>query len=218
MMRLYVLATCVSLIAAADVSSALGEEPPRTTGVALTILDRNGKTISGDWDAVYWMINATLFDGSKTRITFRDIASIDVLNSKTGDSRVVLRTGEVVEIATARVAPGAGPAGRITTVWPCPFTLRVASDQVGGPARKRTVQAKDIARLVFGPIGNLKRCPRDGRSFDTDYLFCPFDKTPLVWSSRGGKQGSGPTCSSCRAAGRTEWTFCPRCGRRLARE
>ena len=52
---------------------------------------------------------------------------------------------------------------------------------IGYPARYE----KRCNKVVFGQdIGDLKKCPKCKSYFPQDFLFCPYDKSDLIWSSK----------------------------------
>ncbi len=54
-------------------------------------------------------------------------------------------------------------------------------DEINNKVSENMVAFSEVSRIVFGEdIGTAKKCPKDGRIFPSDYIYCPFDKTELI--------------------------------------
>ena len=54
-------------------------------------------------------------------------------------------------------------------------------DEINNRVSENVVAFSEVSRIVFGEdIGTAKKCPKDGRIFPSDYIYCPFDKTELI--------------------------------------
>ena len=54
-------------------------------------------------------------------------------------------------------------------------------DEINNRVSENVVAFSEVSRIVFGEdIGTAKKCPKDGRIFPSDYVYCPFDKTELI--------------------------------------
>ena len=54
-------------------------------------------------------------------------------------------------------------------------------DEINNRVSENVVAFSEVSRIVFGEdIGTAKKCPKDGRIFPSDHVYCPFDKTELI--------------------------------------
>lgn len=54
-------------------------------------------------------------------------------------------------------------------------------DEINNRVSENMVAFSEISRIIFGAdIGTAKKCPKDGRIFPSDYVYCPYDKTELI--------------------------------------
>lgn len=54
-------------------------------------------------------------------------------------------------------------------------------DEINNRVSENMVAFSEISRIVFGEdVGTAKKCPKDGRLFPSDYVYCPYDKTELI--------------------------------------
>ncbi|MBI5182129.1 MAG: hypothetical protein HZA06_04355 [Nitrospirae bacterium] len=54
-------------------------------------------------------------------------------------------------------------------------------DEINNKVSENMVSFSEVSRIVFGEdIGTAKKCPKDGRIFPSDYVYCPYDKTELI--------------------------------------
>ena len=54
-------------------------------------------------------------------------------------------------------------------------------DEINNRVSENMVAFSEVSRIVFGAdIGTAKKCPKDGRIFPTDYVYCPYDRTELI--------------------------------------
>jgi hypothetical protein len=54
-------------------------------------------------------------------------------------------------------------------------------DEINNRVSENILSFSEVSRIVFGEdIGTAKKCPKDGRLFPSDYIYCPYDKTELI--------------------------------------
>ncbi len=54
-------------------------------------------------------------------------------------------------------------------------------DEINNRVSENMVAFSEISRIAFGEdLGTVKKCPKDGRIFPSDYIYCPYDKTELI--------------------------------------
>ncbi|MBI5180840.1 MAG: hypothetical protein HZA05_05510 [Nitrospirae bacterium] len=54
-------------------------------------------------------------------------------------------------------------------------------DEINNRVSENMVAFSEISRIIFGEdVGTAKKCPKDGRIFPSDYIYCPYDKTELI--------------------------------------
>jgi hypothetical protein len=53
-------------------------------------------------------------------------------------------------------------------------------DRINGKYSEDIIYEYNVKKIVFDEdYGELRRCPKDGKTFPPDYLFCPYDKTKM---------------------------------------
>lgn len=62
----------------------------------------------------------------------------------------------------------------------------VVYNEITGSAEETSIMTYDISRLSFSEdLGTIRQCPKCERIFPSDYLFCPYDSTELLWFEPG---------------------------------
>jgi len=58
-------------------------------------------------------------------------------------------------------------------------------DEVNGKKIQSAIHMSSISKIVFQEdVGNLKHCPKCNKWWPSDFIFCPYDSTKLLWDSQ----------------------------------
>jgi len=137
-------------------------------------------TTDGKTQAVSEFVNLKLdfsctYQGNRIKIPLEDIKSIIVIG-KWEDKIVVVekRNGKMFKVE-----------GRLDWIAdsgcsPAKCILYKFYDEINEHYSKAQIIGLSVKEIVFDEdFGSLRKCQKCGRTFPPDYLFCPYDKSPM---------------------------------------
>lgn len=120
------------------------------------------------------------FKGNDVKIKMSDIKEIQLLTTDVAftfdHSKLVKKSGDLVIIKRDEKQYTLKNAYFSSSHFGYEFF-----DEINNRVSENTLPFSEVSRITFGEdIGTAKKCPKDGRLFPADYIYCPYDKTELI--------------------------------------